>query len=55
MTLLGDILPVGGLREKSCSAIKNGINKIYVSNMNKREVSSLDKEIKDKINFVFVK
>ena len=55
ITLLGDVLPVGGLREKSLTAIKNGITKIYVSISNKREINELDKEIKSKIKFVFVK
>lgn len=55
ITLLGDILPVGGIREKSVAAIKDGITKVYVSVLNKRDVEYLDKEIKDKIKFVFVK
>lgn len=55
ITLLGDILPVGGIREKSVAAIKDGITKVYVSVLNKRDIEYLDKEIKDKIKFVFVK
>ncbi len=54
ITLLGDITPIGGLREKSMAAIKEGIDTIYLSKRNKREVSLLDKEIKDKINFILV-
>lgn len=55
ITLLGDILPVGGLREKSLAAIKAGINKVYVSYMNKKDIEILDKEIKNNVKFVFVK
>lgn len=54
ITLLGDVLPVGGLREKSLAAIKSGITKVYLSTKNKRDIEFLDKEIKDKIEFVFV-
>lgn len=54
ITLLGDIIPIGGLREKSMAAIKEGITTIYLSKKNKREVSLLDKEIKNKINFILV-
>lgn len=54
ITLLGDVLPVGGLREKSLAAIKSGITKVYLSSKNKRDIEFLDKEIKDKIEFVFV-
>jgi len=54
ITLLGDILPVGGIKEKSLAAIKEGIKIIYISRKNQREVSLLDNEIKNKIKFKFV-
>lgn len=52
MTLLGDVLPIGGLREKSVAAIKEGINQIYISRENLRDINLLDKEIKNKIKFI---
>ena len=55
ITLLGDILEIGGLREKSYSALKEGITHIYVPISNKRDVLKLDDEIKNKIKFIFVK
>ena len=54
ITLLGDILPVGGLKEKFLAAIKEGITTIYVSNKNKREVSLLESEIKNKLKIKLV-
>lgn len=54
ITLLGDVLPVGGLREKSLAAIKNGINKIYLSRENKNDIEQMPKEIKEKVEYVFV-
>ncbi len=54
ITLLGDILPIGGLREKSLAAIREGINKIYVSKYNKRDIFKLDKDIQNKVQFIQV-
>lgn len=54
ITLLGDVLPIGGLREKSIAALKDGINKIYVSRKNKRDIDLIDDEIKCKIDYIFV-
>lgn len=54
ITLLGDVLPIGGLREKALAAIREGINKIYVSKYNKRDVFRLDKDIQNKVQFILV-
>ncbi len=54
ITLLGDILPVGGLREKLSCAIKNGITTVYVAIDNYTDVFELDDEIKDRLNIKYV-
>ena len=54
ITLLGDVLPVGGLREKALAAIREGIDRIYVSKLNKRDVFKLDKDILNKVQFIQV-
>lgn len=54
ITLLGDVLKVGGLREKTLAAMKNNIDKIYLSIDNKADIDELPKEIKNNISFVFV-
>lgn len=54
ITLLGDVLPVGGLREKCLTAIKNGIKEIYLSYDNKSDVEELDIHIKSKLKFIYV-
>lgn len=54
MTLLGDVLPVGGIREKAAAALREGINTIYVSKGNKKDVIDLEDEIKNNIKFIFV-
>ena len=54
ITLLGDVLPIGGLREKCLAAIKNGITKIYLSKKNTQDALILPEEIKEKLDFVFI-
>lgn len=55
MTLLGEILPVGGIREKVMVAIREGIDILYISVYNKQEIDELDEYLKDKITFKLVK
>ena len=54
ITLLGDVLPIGGLREKALAAIREGIDRIYVSKFNKRDINKLDKDIQNKVHFIQV-
>jgi ATP-dependent Lon protease len=49
ITLMGKILPVGGIQEKLLAASEAGISKVYVPSGNSREVDLLPKEIRDKI------
>lgn len=54
ITLRGDILPVGGLKEKIIGAKKAGVKKVYLPKENEQEVSSFDKEITSGIKFIYV-
>ena len=54
ITLRGTILPVGGIKEKLISAKISGINKIYLPITNKRDVISLNNEITDNLNIIYV-
>ena len=55
ITLRGNVLAIGGLKEKTIGALINGIDKIYLPFDNKKDVKELDQTIKDKITFVFIK
>ena len=55
MTLLGEILPVGGIKEKVMTAIREIIYILYISVYNKREIEELDDYLKSKIKFKLVK
>ncbi len=54
ITLQGDILPVGGLKEKIIGAKNAGITRIYVPLENKRDIEVLDKKIIENIRFIYV-
>lgn len=54
MTLRGEVLPVGGLKEKIIGAKNRGINKVFIPKQNKKEVFEIESEIKSKIKFIFV-
>jgi len=55
ITLRGNILPIGGLKEKSIGANRNGIKKIIIPYGNLNDLDELPKEIKDNIDYIAVK
>ena len=55
VTLRGNALPIGGLREKSLAAMRSGITKIIIPDGNKHNVTELPKEVTDKLKIVFMK
>ena len=55
VTLRGNALPIGGLREKSLAALRSGIKTIIVPDENKKDVDELPKEVKETLNIVFMK
>ena len=46
VTLRGNALPIGGLREKSLAATRSGLKEIIVPKENKKDVDELPKEVK---------
>ncbi len=54
ITLRGNVLPVGGLKEKVIGAKNAGIKKIFIPKDNEEDINELDKEITKGIKFVFV-
>ena len=54
ITLRGKVLAIGGLKEKSMAAFKNGIDTVFIPKQNGRYISDFDQVIKDKINFIAV-
>ena len=54
ISLHGNILPVGGIKEKIIGARKGDIKKIILPMANKYDVLKLDEEIKKDIEFIYV-
>ena len=54
VTLRGQALPIGGLREKSLAALRCGIKTIIVPKENKKDVDELPQEVKDSLKIVFM-
>lgn len=55
ITIRGRVLPIGGLREKTMAAYRNGIKTIIVPYENKSDIDELEQTVKDSIEFIFVK
>ena len=52
VTIIGDVLPIGGLKEKALAAYTYGIKNVIIPKDNKRDIEDIPKEIRDKINFI---
>lgn len=55
VTLRGNALPIGGLREKSLAALRSGIKTIIVPAENKKDVAELPAEVKKDMKIIFMK
>ncbi len=55
ITLRGRVLSIGGLKEKSIGALRNGIKKIIIPEGNMKDISEIPKEINSKITYIPVK
>lgn len=54
ITLQGDVIEIGGVKEKVLGAYREGIRTIYLPLKNKDDVKDAPKEIRDKINFIYI-
>lgn len=54
ITLRGQVLPIGGLREKAMGAHRSGIKTIIIPQKNERDLDEIPKEIRNNLEFVFV-
>jgi len=52
ITLRGRVLPIGGLREKSMAAYKNGMKTVLIPEGNKPDLAELDPVVLEHIEFV---
>ena len=52
VTLRGNVLPIGGLREKSLAANRAGITKIVIPKANMRDMEDIPDAVKEHVKFV---
>ncbi|MDO4460124.1 MAG: endopeptidase La [Clostridia bacterium] len=55
ITLQGRVLPIGGLKEKSMAAYKNGIKTVLIPNDNVPDLAEVDAVVKENIKFIPMK
>ena len=52
ITLHGNVLPIGGLKEKSMAAFREGISTVLIPKENVTDLYEVDAEVKEKIHFI---
>jgi ATP-dependent Lon protease len=54
MTLTGQVLPIGGLKDKALAAQRNGITTIIAPELNEPDTDEIPEHLRKKLNFRFV-
>ena len=54
ISLRGDVLPIGGLREKTLAAKRYGIYNLFVPEANRADAEDMEPWIKQDVHYVFV-
>jgi ATP-dependent Lon protease len=54
ITLRGDVLPIGGLKEKVLAAKGAGVRAVVLPRLNERDLAEIDSELKSGLEFHFV-
>ena len=52
ITLRGNVLPIGGLKEKSLAAYRAGIKTVIIPEENKADIDDIPAEIRKKMKFI---
>lgn len=54
ITLLGNVLAIGGLKEKSLAALRSGVKTLIIPKENEKDVKDIPKEVKEGLEIVLV-
>ncbi len=54
ITLRGQVLPIGGLKEKVLAAHRNGLRTVIIPKRNEQDIDDVPDEIKNSMKFIFV-
>ena len=52
VTLRGRVLPIGGLKEKSMAALRNGVGTVLIPKDNERDLEEIDQTVRAALRFV---
>jgi ATP-dependent Lon protease len=55
ITLRGEVLPIGGLKEKLLAAHRGGMGTVLIPHENEKDLAEIPKNIKDKLNIIPVR
>ena len=54
ITLTGQVLPIGGLKEKALAAQRNGIKRVIAPSQNEQDIDEMPEHLREDVEFVFV-
>jgi ATP-dependent Lon protease len=52
VTLRGRVLPIGGLKEKTMAAMRNGITTVILPRENEKDLEEIDQTVRKALHFV---
>ncbi|MCD8309377.1 MAG: endopeptidase La [Clostridia bacterium] len=52
ITLLGNVLPIGGLKEKALAAYRRGVKNIIIPRDNEKDLEEVPKDVLQELNFI---
>ena len=55
ITLRGNVLPVGGIKEKLLAADRAGIKRVILPERNRKDLVDVAEEVREKLEIIFVK
>jgi ATP-dependent Lon protease len=55
VTLRGRVLPIGGLKEKTMAAYREGLTTVILPAENRPDIEEIDAEVAKALNFIYVK
>jgi ATP-dependent Lon protease len=54
VTLTGQVLPIGGLKDQALAAQRNGIRTVIAPAPNERDIDEIQEHLRAQLRFVFV-
>lgn len=52
ISIRGNVLPIGGLREKTMAALRHGIKTVIIPKANERDLQEIDSTVRNALNFI---